>query len=84
MFYTSYNHLFVTGARQRYVPYSEGLSHHYRICEFGGFECLKKTAIVDKTAQKWAQDLIPNVFEKCQQIFGNKLCPPAPPLGSPW
>lgn len=74
----------VKGAKQRHMAHSEGLSHHYRICEFGGFECLKKPAVIDTTAQKWGPNLILNVAENCQQIFGPESCPPAPPLGSPW
>ena len=62
----------------------EGLSHHFRICEFGGFDCLKKASIVDATAQKWGPDLIKNVGIACNQIFDGKSCPEAPPLGSPW
>ena len=72
------------GYKQRYIKAEEGLSHHYRICEFGGFDCLKKTSISDPTAAKWGPNLIPNIDEKCNQIFGNASCPPAPPLGSPW
>ena len=75
---------FILGAKQRHMAHSEGLSHHYRICEFGGFECLKKPAVIDTTAQKWGPNLILNVAENCQQIFGPESCPPAPPLGSPW
>ena len=77
------NSLF-TGYKQKYIKAEEGLSHHYRICEFGGFDCLKKTSISDPTAAKWGPSLIPNIDEKCNQIFGNASCPPAPPLGSPW
>ena len=75
---------YITGTKQKHMATHEGLSHHYRICEFGGFDCLKKAAIEDNTAQKWGKTLIPNVAEKCERIFGKESCPPAPPLGSPW
>ena len=61
-----------------------GLSHHYRICEFGGFECMKNPSIVDTRAQDWGKVLIPNVQRACDKIFGDSGCPEAPELGSPW
>ena len=41
------------GRRQLKVEAGLGLSHHYRICEFGGFSCTKKESVVDERAQHW-------------------------------
>ena len=65
------------------MPPETAMSHHYRICEFGGWECLKKPSTIDKTGHKWAKDLFPAVKAACDAIFGGP-CPKAPPLGSPW
>ena len=75
---------FRTGKRQLRVNETLGLSHHYRICEFGGFSCIKKESVDDRRAQHWASRLVPAVSEDCRKIFGEKGCPEAPPLGSPY
>ena len=61
-----------------------GSSHHYRICEFGGFACTKKESRVDARAHNWAARLVPRVTQDCEEMFGDQGCPPAPPLGSPY
>lgn len=67
------------------VPDTDGLSHHYRICEYGGFDCLKKNSKVDRTTHKWLAPLYQNVMSQCSLIFPEDgKCPPAPPLGSPF
>ena len=45
---------------------------------------MKNPSIDDKSAQKWGKFLIPNVQQKCSDIFGKFGCPEAPELGSPW
>ena len=75
---------FNTGFKGYNVPKSIGLSHHYRICESGGFDCMKYPSVIDTSAQKWGKLLIPNVQETCNNIFGKSGCPKAPELGSPW
>jgi len=73
------------GYKQIKISQEEGLSHHYRICEYGGYDCLKKSSVNDSTALKWGSQLIGRVDKTCQEIFGEgKSCPEAPPLGSPW
>ena len=74
----------ILGYKGYNVPKDLGLSHHYRICEFGGFECMKNPSIDDNSAQKWGKFLIPNVQKRCSDIFGKFGCPEAPELGSPW
>ena len=78
-------HICFSGYKQIKISQEEGLSHHYRICEYGGYECLKKPSVNDTTALKWGPQLIESVEKTCQEIFGNgNSCPEAPPLGSPW
>ena len=66
------------------MPEELGASHHYRICEFGGYDCLKKSSKIDTTAQKWGKPLIYQIEKACQEIYPGRSCPPAPPLGQPW
>ncbi|RWS26278.1 hypothetical protein B4U80_00416 [Leptotrombidium deliense] len=35
--------------------------HHYRICEYGGNECVKSSSVVDKRAHFWSHSLIETV-----------------------
>ena len=79
-----FSFLYSLGFKAHNVGKDLGLSHHYRICEFGGFECMKNPSVVDTTAQNWGKLLIPNVQEVCGNIFGGVGCPEAPALGSPW
>jgi len=61
------------------------VSHHYRICEFGGFDCLKLPSKTDRVAHRWAKSLFARVKKACDKTFGiERGCPKAPPLGSPW
>ena len=77
--------IYIAGYKQVRIKEDEGLSHHYRICEYGGYDCLKKPSVNDSTALKWGSQLIRRVDKTCQEIFGDKKsCPEAPPLGSPW
>ena len=66
------------------MPEELAASHHYRICEFGGYDCLNKSSKIDTTAQRWGAQLIPQIKLACQKIYKGQSCPKAPPLGSPW
>ncbi|KAJ8946301.1 hypothetical protein NQ318_004190, partial [Aromia moschata] len=35
------------------VPADAAILHHYRICEFGGDDCIKTASVVDKTAYRY-------------------------------
>lgn len=74
------------GSRTIPVPDTVALLHHYRICEFGGFACLKKPNLVDRTANKFGQELLRRGQEQCRKIYPDLegRCPISPPLGSPW
>lgn len=37
-----------------------GMSHHYRVCEFGGDDCVQAESIVDRTVYRYAGSLIVN------------------------
>ena len=76
---------FRVGKRQVKVNETLGLSHHYRICEFGGFACMKKPPVVDERTHHWADKLIVAVDGACKNIFKDEGgCPEAPKLGSPY
>ena len=76
---------FRVGKRQVKVDETMGLSHHYRICEFGGFACMKKPSVVDERTHHWAGKLVVAVDTTCRRIFKEEGgCPEAPELGSPY
>ena len=43
------------------VPTSVGFLHHYRVCEFGGDDCVHQSNQVDRTAHKYRHILLENV-----------------------
>ncbi|KFM82603.1 hypothetical protein X975_11956, partial [Stegodyphus mimosarum] len=75
-----------SGSRAIQVPDTVALLHHYRICEFGGFSCLKKTSLVDRTATRFGPELLRRVLSQCRLVYPDLQgkCPLSPPLGSPW
>ncbi|XP_054718133.1 beta-1,4-galactosyltransferase galt-1-like [Uloborus diversus] len=75
-----------SGSRAIPVPDTVALLHHYRICEFGGFSCMKKESLVDRTAQRFAPELLKRVLRQCRMVYTESegKCPLSPPLGSPW
>lgn len=56
-----------------YIPDSmhvnpeDAFMHHYRVCEFGGDDCVTQKSIVDKTAYKYKEDLIEAVIARYQR-----------------
>lgn len=67
------------------VSKEDALLHHYRICEFGGFDCLKQPSLVDRVALRFNASLLDRVSDVCNKAFPRGgYCPPAPGLGSPW
>lgn len=73
-----------SGFKQHKINQEDGLSHHYRICEFGGYDCLKNPSVNDTIALHWIDQLVAQVYQTCSIVFGTKSCPDSPPLGSPW
>lgn len=44
---------FIPGHGTLNVPADAAILHHYRICEFGGDDCIKTSSVVDKTAYRY-------------------------------
>ena len=63
--------LYRLGKRQVRVNESLGLSHHYRVCEFGGHGCINRESVTETRAHHWAKSLIANVDRDCRSIFDN-------------
>ena len=75
----------ILGFAAKNINEDVAVSHHYRICEFGGFDCLKLPSKTDRVAHRWAKSLFTRVKKACDMTFGrDNGCPKAPPLGSPW
>ncbi|XP_067620663.1 uncharacterized protein [Eurosta solidaginis] len=43
------------------VPPIDGILQHYRVCEFGGNDCIKAPSVVDRTATKYVNRLVERV-----------------------
>ncbi|CAN7941672.1 unnamed protein product, partial [Ixodes hexagonus] len=74
------------GPRGSYnVPPSDALLHHYRICEYGGFQCLLQPSVLDYAALRFNSTLLRLANAVCSKAFpSTRRCPNAPPLGDPW
>ncbi|GLG94270.1 Uncharacterized protein GBIM_01512 [Gryllus bimaculatus] len=46
---------FVPGHGTLNVPPDAAILHHYRVCEFGGDDCIKTASVVDKTAYRYRE-----------------------------
>ncbi|XP_072390060.1 uncharacterized protein [Diabrotica undecimpunctata] len=52
---------FIPGHGTMNVPPDTAILHHYRICEFGGDDCIKTSSTVDRTAYKFKEGLTSGV-----------------------
>ncbi|XP_026673154.1 uncharacterized protein LOC108629486 isoform X2 [Ceratina calcarata] len=52
---------FIPGHGVLNVPSDAAILHHYRVCEFGGDDCVKTQSVVDRTAYKYKERLAENV-----------------------
>ncbi|KAL1494409.1 hypothetical protein ABEB36_010012 [Hypothenemus hampei] len=50
------------------VPADAAILHHYRICEFGGNDCIKTSSVVDRTAYRYMDSLTKTVRERYEQL----------------
>lgn len=71
---------FIPGHGTFNVPQDSAILHHYRICEFGGNDCIKTASTVDTTAFKYRDRLVKVI----EEMFGKfkdvcKLPDPPPP-----
>ena len=64
---------FIPGHGSINVPSDVGILHHYRVCEFGGDDCIKTHSLVDRTAYKYLEKLAENVDKTWKEL--NKECP---------
>ncbi|XP_022236008.1 uncharacterized protein LOC111083656 [Limulus polyphemus] len=49
---------FLPGRAMVDIPSSIGFLHHYRICEFGGNDCINTTSVVDRRIYRWKDQLV--------------------------
>lgn len=61
---------FIPGHGTYNVPADAAILHHYRICEFGGDDCIKAASTVDQTAFKYHNSLV-NAVRNNYDFFKN-------------
>lgn len=52
---------FCPGRGSLNVPADAAILHHYRVCEFGGDDCIKSPSVVDRTAHRYSKRLLDRV-----------------------
>ncbi|XP_038110846.1 uncharacterized protein LOC6046701 isoform X1 [Culex quinquefasciatus] len=52
---------FCPGRGSLNVPADAAILHHYRVCEFGGDDCIKSPSVVDRTAHRYSKRLLDQV-----------------------
>jgi hypothetical protein len=50
------------------VPTNVGVLHHYRVCEFGGDDCVNAPNQVDRKVHKYQQTLLENVKQVVSRL----------------
>lgn len=50
------------------VPADAAILHHYRVCEFGGNDCIKTASTVDTTAFRYKERLIKAVKDRFNSL----------------
>ena len=50
------------------VPPSAGLLHHYRVCEFGGDDCVRAENRSDRTALRYGEELLASVWAVLERL----------------
>ncbi|XP_049853300.1 uncharacterized protein LOC126334765 isoform X2 [Schistocerca gregaria] len=50
------------------VPADAAILHHYRVCEFGGDDCVKTPSVVDRTVHRYRQRLEARVLARWRQL----------------
>ncbi|XP_024080390.1 uncharacterized protein LOC106668281 isoform X2 [Cimex lectularius] len=59
---------FIPGHGTVNVPSDAAILNHYRVCEFGGDDCVKSVSVVDRTAFRYKEKLVKRVREKWSQL----------------
>ncbi|CAG2064319.1 unnamed protein product [Timema podura] len=59
---------FVPGHGTLNVPPDAAILHHYRVCEFGGDDCVKTASVVDRTAHRYRVRLLERVRARWAEL----------------
>lgn len=62
---------FIPGHGTLNVPADAAILHHYRVCEFGGDDCIKTASTVDTTAYRYRKRLVFKVNQKYYSLKNN-------------
>ncbi|XP_034193188.2 uncharacterized protein LOC117610200 isoform X1 [Osmia lignaria lignaria] len=71
---------FIPGHGTLNVPSDAAILHHYRVCEFGGDDCIKTQSVVDRTAYKYKDRLADNVGKTWTDLSGECFLPKLEPI----
>ncbi|KAF4517267.1 hypothetical protein B566_EDAN008601 [Ephemera danica] len=69
---------YVPGRGTLNVPADAAILHHYRVCEFGGDDCVKAASVVDRTAQRFGAQLKESVTKRWLDLQKSCSLPPIP------
>ncbi|KAK9499218.1 hypothetical protein O3M35_002296 [Rhynocoris fuscipes] len=59
---------FVPGHGTLNVPSDAAILNHYRVCEFGGDDCVKSASVIDRTAYRYKTRLVERVKAKWTEL----------------
>ncbi|KAH8413442.1 hypothetical protein KR009_011176 [Drosophila setifemur] len=74
---------FAPGKGSLNVPPKEAILQHYRVCEFGGNDCIKAPSIVDRTTTKYVNRLVERVDAVYRHLRQRCDLPALPTLPNP-
>lgn len=71
---------FITGHGTLNMPLDAAILHHYRVCEFGGDDCIKTPSVIDRTAYKYRDRLADNADRTWTEINNECTLPELDPV----
>ncbi|XP_076170321.1 uncharacterized protein LOC143148178 isoform X2 [Ptiloglossa arizonensis] len=71
---------FIPGHGTLNVPSEAAILHHYRVCEFGGDDCIKTQSVVDRTAYKYKDRLADSVGKTWSDLDADCSLPNLKPI----
>ena len=71
---------FIPGHGTLNVPSDAAILHHYRVCEFGGDDCIKTPSVVDRTAYKYRDRLGDSVDKTWAELAEECSLPELEPI----
>lgn len=71
---------FIPGHGTLNVPSDAAILHHYRVCEFGGDDCVKTQSVVDRTAYKYRDRLADSVDKTWAELSKECSLPELDPV----